>query len=63
MINIKGQGHPIDLDVDVPDCQLQDFLALAVKTEPPVMSADQHEGKAADPTRHGKGLAEARLGG
>ena len=39
MINIKGKGHRIALDVDVSDCQLQDFLALAVKTEPPVMSA------------------------
>jgi hypothetical protein len=39
VINIKGKGHRIDLDVDVADCQLQDFLALAVKTEPPVMSA------------------------
>lgn len=39
VINIKGKGHRIALDVDVSDCQLQDFLALAVKTEPPVMSA------------------------
>jgi hypothetical protein len=39
VINIKGQGHRIELDVDVPDGRLQDFLALAVKTEPPVMTA------------------------
>lgn len=39
VINIKGQGHRIDLNVDVPSGQLQDFLALAVKTEPPVMTA------------------------
>jgi AsmA-like C-terminal region len=38
VINIKGHGHRIQLDVDVPSGQLQDFLALTVKTEPPVMS-------------------------
>jgi AsmA-like protein len=39
VINIKGKGHRVALDVDVNDCRLQDFLALAVKTEPPVMTA------------------------
>ncbi len=39
VINIRGKGHTIDLDVDVPAGQLRDFLQLAVKTEPPVMSA------------------------
>ncbi len=39
VINIKGKGHTIDLDVDVPAGQLRDFLQLAVKTEPPVMNA------------------------
>jgi hypothetical protein len=39
VINIKGKGHRIALDIDVRDCHLQDFLALAVKTEPPVMTA------------------------
>ena len=39
VVNVKGRGHQIDLDVDVPGDQLQDFLNLSVKTEPPVMSA------------------------
>jgi hypothetical protein len=39
VINIKGKGHTIDLDVDVPAGQLRDFLELAVKSEPPVMTA------------------------
>lgn len=39
VVNIKGKGHTIDLDVDVPAGQLRDFLQLAVKTEPPVMTA------------------------
>lgn len=38
IVGIKGQGHRIDLDVDVPDAQLKDFLDLAVKTEPAVMT-------------------------
>jgi hypothetical protein len=38
VINIKGHGHRIDLDLDVPNAQLQDFLDLAVKTEPAVMT-------------------------
>jgi hypothetical protein len=37
IINIKGRGHRIELDVDVAQGQLKDFLDLAVKTEPPVM--------------------------
>ncbi len=37
--DIKGKGHTIDLDVDVPAGQLQDFLALAVQTKPPVLTA------------------------
>ncbi len=39
VINVKGQGHRISLDVDVPNADLQDFLELAVKTEPAVMTA------------------------
>ena len=39
VINIKGKGHTIDLDVDVPAGQLRDFLELAIKTQPPVMTA------------------------
>jgi AsmA-like C-terminal region len=38
IINIKGKGHTIDLDVDVPAGRIQDFLQLAVKTEPVVMT-------------------------
>lgn len=38
VINVKGQGHTIELDIDVPQGQVQDFLDLAVKTEPAVMS-------------------------
>ena len=38
VINIKGRGHTIELDVDVPQEQVQDFLDLAVKTEPAVMT-------------------------
>ena len=39
VINIRGKGHTIDMDVDVPAGQLRDFLELAVKTQPPVMTA------------------------
>ena len=38
VINHKGVGHDIDLDVDIPAGQIRDFLRLAVKTQPPVMS-------------------------
>jgi hypothetical protein len=38
VINIKGKGHTIDLDVNVPNGQIQDFLQLAVKTTPVVMT-------------------------
>jgi hypothetical protein len=38
IINIKGVGHAIDLDVDVPSGRIQDFLQLAVKTEPAIMT-------------------------
>ena len=36
--NVKGRGHTIELDVDVPDGQIQDFLDLAVKTEPAILT-------------------------
>ena len=35
---MKGKGHTIDLDVDVPAGRIQDFLQLAVKTQPVVMT-------------------------
>jgi hypothetical protein len=38
VVNIKGQGHTIDLDIDVPAGHIQDFLQLAVKTQPVVMT-------------------------
>jgi hypothetical protein len=38
VINIKGKGHVIDLDIDVPDGRIEDFLQLAVKSEPVVMT-------------------------
>jgi hypothetical protein len=38
VVNVKGQGHMIDLDVDVPAGRIQDFLQLAVKTQPVVMT-------------------------
>jgi AsmA-like C-terminal region len=38
VVNVKGQGHTIDLDVDVSAGRIQDFLQLAVKTEPVVMT-------------------------
>ena len=37
-MNVKGKGHLIDLDVNVPKGRIQDFLELAVKTEPAVMT-------------------------
>ncbi len=40
VINIKGHGHRIDLDADVPNAPVKDFLDLAVKTEPAVMRGD-----------------------
>jgi hypothetical protein len=38
VVNVKGKGHIIDLDVDVPNGRIQDFLQLAVKTKPVVMT-------------------------
>ncbi|HEY0263585.1 MAG TPA: hypothetical protein VGC07_03595 [Granulicella sp.] len=38
VINIKGKGHEVDLDVDVPKGRIQDFLSLAVKTQPALMT-------------------------
>ncbi len=38
IINVKGKGHIIDLDADVPQGRIQDFLALGVKTRPVVMT-------------------------
>lgn len=38
VVLIKGQGHDIDLHIDVPHANIQDFLELGVKTRPPLMS-------------------------
>ena len=38
IINVKGKGHIIDLDATVPNGRIQDFLKLAVKTQPVVMT-------------------------
>ncbi len=38
IVNVKGKGHIMDLDVDVPAGRIQDFLELAVKTQPVVMT-------------------------
>jgi hypothetical protein len=38
VVNIQGQGHRIDLDADVPAGRIQDFLALAMKTQPAIMT-------------------------
>ena len=37
-MNHKGEGHSIDLNIDVPAGRIQDFLELAVKTQPVIMS-------------------------
>ncbi|HEX6772985.1 MAG TPA: AsmA-like C-terminal region-containing protein [Acidobacteriaceae bacterium] len=38
VVNIKGVGHQINLDIDIPAGQIRDFLNLAVKTQPPIMT-------------------------
>ncbi|MGI4828116.1 MAG: hypothetical protein ACRYFU_08000 [Janthinobacterium lividum] len=38
IVTIKGQGHDVELDVDIPHGRMQDFLRLAVKTNPPLMN-------------------------
>ncbi|MBS1801553.1 MAG: hypothetical protein JSS95_17215 [Acidobacteria bacterium] len=38
IINVKGKGHIIDLDVDVPGGRIQDFLELSVKAKPALMT-------------------------
>jgi hypothetical protein len=38
VVNQEGKGKQIDLDVDIPDGEVRDFLELAVNTRPPVMS-------------------------
>ncbi|HTH53067.1 MAG TPA: hypothetical protein VL495_03890 [Edaphobacter sp.] len=38
VVNVKGKGHFIDLDANVPNGRIQDFLELAVKTRPVLMT-------------------------
>jgi hypothetical protein len=38
VINVRGKGHIIDLDVTVQNGRIQDFLQLGVKTTPVVMT-------------------------
>lgn len=38
VINIKGKGHAIDLDSTIPNGRIEDFLSLAVKTRPVLMT-------------------------
>lgn len=38
VVRVKGQGHDIQLDVDIPHGRIQDFLHLAVRTSPPLMN-------------------------
>jgi hypothetical protein len=61
IVNVKGKGHIIDLDVNVPDGRIQDFLQLAVKTEPVVMTG-QVGMKAKLHIRPGKESVSRKLG-
>lgn len=38
VINIKGKGHMIHVDSTIPNGRIEDFLALAVKTKPVLMT-------------------------
>ncbi len=38
VINVKGKGHIIDLDTNIPNGRIRDFLELGVKTTPVVMT-------------------------
>ena len=38
VVDVKGQGHKIDVKTDVPNGQIADFLGLAVKTTPAPMT-------------------------
>ncbi len=64
VVNVKGQGHFIDLDVDVPHGRIEDFLALAVKD---AAGGDdrsaEHEGSYSYCTRQAAGCPEAGVEG
>ena len=38
VVLVKGQGHDIDMNVDIPHGRMQDFLELGVKSRPPLMN-------------------------
>ena len=38
IVRVKGAGHDIALDVDIPHARMQDMLQLGVKTDPPLMN-------------------------
>lgn len=38
VVKVKGRGHDIQLDVDIPHGRMQDFLRMAIKTNPPLMN-------------------------
>jgi hypothetical protein len=38
VVKVKGKGHDIELNVDIPHGRMQDFLRLAIKTNPPLMN-------------------------
>ncbi|MCU1314149.1 MAG: hypothetical protein JWM54_1906 [Acidobacteriaceae bacterium] len=38
VVNQHGKGKTIDLDIDIPNGRVRDFLTLSVKTSPPVLS-------------------------
>ncbi len=38
VVKVDHQGHDIQLDVEIPRGKMQDFLRLAVKTNPPLMN-------------------------
>ncbi len=38
VVTVKGKGHDIDMNVEIPHGRMQDFLELGVKTRPPLMN-------------------------
>ncbi len=42
VVKVPGRGHDIQLEVDVPHGRMEDFLRLAVKTNPPLMNGTLH---------------------
>lgn len=38
IINVPGVGHNINLDVHAPNVRIQDILALAMKSDPPILT-------------------------